>query len=70
MSASRSSISPGARSIRKSICKAPSSRPRARRSPPIGGSGQVNIADVSLPIAGAKLRVASAVKLALDGMVR
>jgi hypothetical protein len=33
-------------------------------------SAQVNIADVSLPIAGAKLNVASAVKPALDGMVR
>src|SRR5262249_50865055 len=33
-------------------------------------AGQVNIADVSLPIAGAKLNVASAVKPALDGMVR
>src|SRR5215469_16850326 len=33
-------------------------------------AGQVNIADVSLPIGGAKLNVASAVKPALDGMVR
>jgi hypothetical protein len=33
-------------------------------------TGQVNIADVSLPIGGAKLNVASAVKPALDGMVR
>ena len=33
-------------------------------------AGQVNIADVSLPVAGAKLNVASAVKPALDGMVR
>jgi Domain of unknown function (DUF4403) len=33
-------------------------------------SAQVSVADVSLPIAGAKLNVASAVKPALDGMVR
>jgi hypothetical protein len=33
-------------------------------------AGQVNIADVALPIGGAKLNVASAVKPALDGMVR
>src|SRR5215472_14422326 len=33
-------------------------------------AGQVNIVDVALPIGGAKLNVASAVKPALDGMVR
>src|SRR5262245_64258535 len=55
MSASRCSISPAARSIKKSISRAASSPPRGRRS---------------LPIAGAKLNVASAVKPALDGMVR
>ena len=32
-------------------------------------AGQVNVADVALPIAGVKLNVASAVKPALDGMV-